>query len=71
MEEIVGDETVKRRMAKRLDYVTSCLNKAEENYAAQELSARTTKAVSEGVINGAPAGQGANGVARRDVLDET
>lgn len=71
MEEIVGDETVKRRMAKRLDYVTSCLNKAEENYAAQELSARTTKAVAEGVINGAPAGQGANGVARRDVLDET
>ena len=75
MADNVADETLNRRLAKQLDYVKSCLNKAEEEYEAQELSARTTQVVSERVFDGTLARQNSNkplarvasGATKRDI----
>lgn len=57
LEESIADEIVKRRLAKRLDYVRSCLTKAQRDCEAQELSAQTTQEVSERVFVSARAAQ--------------
>ena len=57
LEQSIADETVKRRLAKRLDYVKSCLKKAQKDCEAQELSAKSTLIASERVFVGAIAEQ--------------